>query len=83
MSKPADMRAARPSVTVTYLAQVHDLRHPEADMGEGLVHATQPHHDPEHAINAAKAFVDHHLMSAFPVKTRGGVVKKPLANKRK
>ena len=51
-----------------YVAQAHDLRHPEVEMGSGLVGMGKVQHSKDAAIQAGKEFVDKHLEKEFPKK---------------
>lgn len=41
-----------------YVAQIHDLQHPNAEMGDGLEDITEPFEDEHQATKAAHKMVD-------------------------
>jgi hypothetical protein len=51
--------------TGTYVAHIHDLRHPDADTGGGHLDSTKPHATHEAAHKAGKQWINHHLKDEF------------------
>ena len=51
--------------TGTYVAHIHDMRHPDADTGEGHLDSTKPHATHDAAHKAGKQWINHHLKDEF------------------